>query len=97
MRNTRKIFLALILTLCVAAILSVCAFASDNIPEDMPQGVPFGQAGFADPVYADINQEGWYLIGAEIRTTQYQNGTYPVYAYLGGSRFYWNKKEHKGV
>ena len=97
MRNTRKIFLVLILTLCVAAILSVCAFASDNIPTDMPQGVPFGQSGWANSGYSDIDQAGWCLIGAEMRTTQYKNGTYPVYAYLGGSRFYWNKEDHKGV
>ena len=98
MRNTRKIFLALILTLCVAAILSVCAFASDNIPTDMPQGVTKDHVDWAPSGYKDIDEgDDWYLIGKETLDQSTTENSYPKFAYFYRSRFYWNKKEHKGV
>ena len=98
MRNTRKIFLALILTLCVAAILSVCAFASDNIPTDMPQGVTKGQDGWAPSGYKDIDEgDGWYLVGKETVDASTTEESYPTFAYFYRSRFYWNKTTGEGV
>ena len=47
MRTSRKILLALVLTLCVAAVLSVCAFAFD-IYTDLPSGVTKDQEGWVD-------------------------------------------------
>ena len=50
MRNTRKIFLALVLTLAMVAVLSVCAFAFD-IDTDLPAGVTKGQDGWVASNY----------------------------------------------
>lgn len=63
MRNTRKIFLALVLTLAMVAVLSVCAFAFD-IDTDLPAGVTKGQDGWVASNYSDIDADnsGWILI-----------------------------------
>ena len=57
MRTTRKVLLALVLTLCVAAVLSVCAFAALNFETDLPTGVTRDQEGWVNSGYADVDTE----------------------------------------
>ena len=78
MRTSRKIFLALVLTLVVAAVMSVCAFAFD-INTDLPSGVQKGETGWVDSGYTDIDAEnsGWTLIGVPSGFDKVANGAFP--------------------
>ena len=99
MKTTRKIFLALVLTLVVAAVLSVCAFAALNFETDMPAGVQKGETGWVDSGYADIDAEnsGWTLIGVPSGFDKVANGAFPKLTAFEKAYFYWNKTAKKGV
>ncbi len=98
MKTTRKIFLALVLTLVVAAVMSVCAFAFD-INTDLPSGVQKGETGWVDSGYADIDAEnsGWTLIGVPSGFDKVSGGNFPKLTYFEKAYFYWNKTTNKGV
>ena len=99
MKTTRKILLALVLTLVVAALLSVCAFAAYDKDLDLPAGAVKGDAKWVDSGYDDIDAEGsgWIMIGNT--GTDYSGTTeaYPTIAKADAGRFYWNKATDKGV
>ncbi|MBQ2377665.1 MAG: hypothetical protein II297_04610, partial [Clostridia bacterium] len=99
MKTTRKILLALVLTLVVAALLSVCAFAAYDKDLDLPAGAVKGDAKWVDSGYDDIDAEGsgWIMIGNT--GTDYSGTTeaYPTMAKADAGRFYWNKATDKGV
>ena len=98
MKTTRKIFLVLILTLCVAAVLSVCAFAALNFETDMPAGVQKGETGWVASGYTDVDTEaGWYLVATNSKDTSTTATSYPTFAYKSGTRFYWNKTTSEAV
>ena len=98
MRTTRKIFLALVLTLAVAAVMSVCAFAAYNLDLDLPAGAVKGDEKWIDSGYSDIDADGsgWIMIGGAV---DYSGTTesYPTIAKADVGRFYWNKATDKGV
>ena len=98
MKTTRKILLALVLTLAVAAVMSVCAFAAYDLDLDLPAGAVKGDAKWIDSGYEDIDAEGsgWIMIGGAI---DYSGTTeaYPTIAKADSGRFYWNKATDKGV
>ena len=98
MKTSRKIFLALVLTLAVAAVMSVCAFAAYNLDLDLPAGAVKGDAKWVDSGYSDIDAEGsgWTMIGGAV---DYSGTTekYPTIAKADSGRFYWNKTTDKGV
>ena len=98
MKTTRKIFLALVLTLVVAAVMSVCAFAFD-INTDLPSGVQKGETGWVDSGYTDIDAEnsGWTLIGVPSGFDKVANGAFPKLTAFEKAYFYWNKTAKKGV
>ena len=98
MRNTRKIFLALVLTLAMIAVLSVCAFAFD-IDTDLPAGVTKGQDGWVASNYSDIDADnsGWILIGVPSGYDRVSGGNLPKLTFLENGYFYWNKTAKKGV
>ena len=80
MKTTRKILLALVLTLAVAAVMSVCAFAAYNLDLDLPAGVVKGDAKWVDSGYADIDAEGsgWIMIGKTGKDYSGTTETYPT-------------------
>ena len=97
MRTTRKVLLALVLTLCVAAVLSVCAFAFD-IYTDLPTGVTKDQEGWEGSGYNDVDtEEGWYMIGTNDKNSKVANGQFPKLTFLENARFYWNKTTGEAV
>ena len=88
MRTTRKVLLVLVLTLCVAAVLSVCAFAFD-IYTDIPTGVTKDQEGWKGSGYNDVDtEEGWYMIGTNDKNSKVANGQFPKLTFLENARFY---------
>ena len=97
MRTSRKILLALVLTLVVAAVMSVCAFAFD-INTDLPQGVTNEDAKWKASGYSDVDtEEGWYMIASGDLDFSTPDGGFPTFASLNGSRFYWNKTTGEAV
>ncbi|MBO5280480.1 MAG: leucine-rich repeat protein [Clostridia bacterium] len=99
MKTTRKILLALVLTLAVAAVMSVCAFAAFDLDVELPAGVVKGDAKWVDSGYADIDAEGsgWIMIAKTGKDYSGTTETYPTIATADCGRFYWNKATDKGV
>ena len=97
MRTSRKIFLALVLTLAVAAVMSVCAFAFD-INTDLPSGVTKDDAKWKASGYSDVDTEaGWYMMSSGDSDYSTPDGGFPTFASLNSSRFYWNKTTGEAV
>ena len=96
MRTTRKVLLALVLTLCVAAVLSVCAFAALDFETDLPTGVTRDQEGWVNSGYADVDTEdGWYLMtGVDYSATE---TSFPTFVEMAACQFYWNKTTGEAV
>ncbi len=97
MRTTRKILLALVLTLAMVAVLSVCAFAFD-INTDLPAGVTNEDAKWKASGYSDVDtEEGWYMISSGDTDYSTPDGGFPTFASLNSARFYWNKTTGEAV
>ena len=99
MKTTRRILIALVLTLAVAALLSVCAFAAYDLDLDLPAGAVKGDAKWVDSGYADIDADdsGWVMIGNTGADYSGTTESYPIMAKADFGRFYWNKTTDKGV
>ncbi len=97
MKTTRKIFLALVLTLAVAAVMSVCAFAFD-IYTDLPSGVTNEDSRWINSGYTDVDTEdGWYMMSSGTADYSTPDGGFPAFASLNSARFYWNKTTNEAV
>lgn len=95
MKTMRKILLAVVLTLAVAAVMSVCIMAFD-IETDLPVGVTNTDERWVDSGFSDVDDvEGWYLMsGTDYSTT---TTSFPTFAALAGARFYWHKETNSAV
>ncbi len=97
MKTTRKILLALVLTLVVAAVMSVCAFAFD-IDTDLPKGVTNTDEQWIDSGYTDVDTEdGWYLMGTGTMDYSATESSFSTFAHVANARFYWNKTTNEAV
>ena len=100
MRSTKKILLAVVLTLAVAALLSVCAFAAYSDNTALPQGVSSADTTgkYIPSGYADVDDNpDWYLIGDKTEDFSTTATTLPTFAFIENGRFYLNKKTNNAV
>ena len=98
MKTSRKILLALVLTLVVAAVMSVCAFAAYNLDLDIPTGAVKGDEKWVGSGFSDIDADGsgWTMIGGSADYSG-TSTSYPTIAALAWGRFYWNKTTDQGI
>lgn len=97
MKTTRKILLALVLTLAMAAVMSVCAFAFD-IYTDLPAGVTNEDAKWVASGFTDVDTEdGWYMMSSNEADYSTPDGGFPTFVSLNSARFYWNKTTNEAV
>ncbi|MBQ2378021.1 MAG: hypothetical protein II297_06445, partial [Clostridia bacterium] len=100
MRSTKKFLLAVVLTLAVAALLSVCAFAAYSDNTAFPQGVSSADTTgkYIPSGYADVDDNpDWYLIGDKTEDFSTTATTLPTFAFIENGRFYLNKKTNNAV
>ncbi len=99
MKNmTGKILLAFVLMLLTVAVFAVSVSAFD-INQDLPSGVQYNEDGWVDSGYADVDKadSGYYLVGKSTYDDSTTATSYPKFASIDNTRFYWNKKSMKAV
>lgn len=100
MRSIKKFLLAVVLTLAVAVLLSVCAFAAYSDNTAFPQGVSSADTTgkYIPSGYADVDDDpDWYLIGDKTEDFSTTATTLPTFAFIENGRFYLNKKTNNAV